>query len=50
MKHAVLAGIAVLLAAGPVPQAHANQLDTLLLPDAGRSEMHITAFREVELS
>jgi hypothetical protein len=50
VKHAVLAGIAVLLAAGLVPRAHANQFDALLLPDAGRSEMQITAFREVELS
>jgi hypothetical protein len=41
--------IAVILIAGLASQAHANQLDALLLPAEDRSQAQFTAFRNIEL-
>ena len=46
---AISATIAVILIAGLASQAHANQLDALLLPAEDRSQAQFTAFRNIEL-
>ena len=46
---AISATIAVILIAGLASQAHANQLDALLLPAEDRSQAQFTAFRDIEL-
>lgn len=51
MKHAAIsATVAVMLLAGLASQAHANQMDALLLPGDGRSKVHLTAFRDIRLT
>lgn len=50
VKHAAVSAIvAVVLLAGLASQAHANQMDALLLPGDGRSKAHFTAFRNIEI-
>lgn len=46
---AISATIAVILIAGLASQAHANQLDALLLPAEDRSQAQFTAFRNIDL-
>lgn len=46
---AISATIAVMLIAGLASQAHANQLDALLLPAEDRSQAQFTAFRNINL-
>lgn len=51
MKHAAISAIvAVVLLAGFASQAHANQMDVLLLPGDERSKVHLTAFRDIRLA
>lgn len=51
MKHAAISAIvAVVLLAGLASQAHANQMDALLLPGDGRSKVHLTTFRDIRLT
>jgi hypothetical protein len=51
VKHAAISAIvAAVLLAGFASQAHANQMDALLLPGDGRSKVHLTAFRDIRLT
>ncbi|MGI0019957.1 MAG: hypothetical protein ACREAY_05765 [Nitrososphaera sp.] len=50
MKQLALSAIiAAVLFGGLGSQAHANQLDALMLPDADRSQIQLTAFRNIEI-
>lgn len=51
MKHAAISAIAAaVLLAGLASQAHANQMDALLLPGDERSKVHLTVFRDIRLT
>jgi hypothetical protein len=50
VKHAAISAIvAAVLLAGLASQAHANQMDALLLPGNAGSKAHLTVFRNIEL-
>lgn len=50
MKQLALSAIiAAVLFGGLASQAHANQLDALMLPETGRPQIHLTAFRNIEI-
>jgi hypothetical protein len=46
---ALSAIIAAVLFGGLASQARANQLDALMLPETDRSQIHLTAFRNIEI-
>ena len=50
MKQLALSAIiAAVLFGGLASQARANQLDALMLPETDRSQIHLTAFRNIEI-
>ncbi|WP_415280851.1 hypothetical protein [Candidatus Nitrososphaera sp. FF02] len=50
VKHAAISAIvAAVLLAGLASQAHANQMDALLLPGNAGSKAHLTAYRDITL-